>query len=340
MKKYYFLILILLNTFILPAQQISVNATIDTNAIVIGDQIKLKLELQKPENAQVLFPQINDTIIKEIEIVEEFPVDTVKQENGAISLSKTYTITSFDSGFYQIPPLAFTIVSADSDTIATNPVPLAVYTVKVDTSAHKIADIKAPYEAPLTFSEFWHEYFIYILSALFIIILLIAVYWYYRKTRKTENGIIEKQKPREPAHIIAIRRLNQLKDKKLWQNNKVKEYYSELTDIIREYMIYRFGIDALEMTSSEILQELKQLPEVNDEMYNKMRYLLTTADFVKFAKAKPLPDEHDTCMKNAIFFVENTKPVEETKNKESDNKADKDEADKNNTEENNLETKK
>ena len=241
------------------------------------------------------------------------------KKNGYIKLHKSYTLTSFDSGSYNIPGLAFTIVSADSDTITTNTLPLTVYTVKVDTSAHKIADIKAPYDAPFTFSEFWHEYFIYILSGLLIIILITALIWYYKKAKKSQIPENTKQKPREPAHIIALQKLNELKDKKLWQNNHVKQYYIELTDIIREYLIYRFGIDALEMTSSEILSAIKNIDTINDELYNKMQYLLTTADFVKFAKAKPLPDEHNTCMKNAYFFIENTKPIEIQKEQSTEN---------------------
>ncbi len=313
------LFLSIISTLNIFAQNISVDASIDTNAILIGDQLKLNLQLTKPANKQVLFPQLSDTITDKIEIIQEAPIDTVSNKNGIITLNKQYTITSFDSGYYHIPPLAFTIVNKDSDTITTNPLPLVVYTVKVDTASHKIADIKAPYETPLTFNEFIHEFGLYILIAIAILALLILAYWYYRKTKK-KNAELDKspKKPREPAHIIALRKLDELKDKKLWQNNNVKEYYSELTDILREYLVYRYNIDAMEMTSSEILSAIRNLNEVTDEVFNKMRYLLTTADFVKFAKAKPLPDEHDTCLKNAYFFVEETKPKEVNKEQKTE----------------------
>ncbi len=299
------------------AQQIEVSSKIDTNLITIGDQFTLTLSLKKSVNQDVSFPMLLDTVSKEIEIVEEKPVDTLSISDNIISLQKKYTLTSFDSGMYVLPQFNFTINNTDTDTVSTQEtILLQVLTLQVDTTQQKIADIKQPFEAPMTFMEFLDEYYMYILGALILIALIILGLWYRKKLKNTEPKQKQKaEKPKEPAHIIALRDLEQLKEEKLWQNNRVKEYYVELTNILRKYLYNRFDIYAMEMTSDEIVTEIKQLSEVNEELKNKTRQFLTIADFVKFAKANPLPNDHDTSMKTVYTFVEETKQIPvETKN--------------------------
>jgi len=293
------------------AQQVEVSSKIDTNLITIGDQFTLTLNLKKPVNEDVSFPILLDTISKEIEIVEEKPVDTLSISNDIISLQKKYTLTSFDSGMYVLPQFNFTINTSDTDTVTTQEtILLQVLTLKVDTTQHKIADIKEPFEAPMTFMEFLDEYYIYILSAIILIALIILGIWYRKKLKNAEPKEKPKvEKPKEPAHIIALRDLEALKEQKLWQSNMVKEYYVELTDILRKYLFNRFDVYAMEMTSDEILAAISQLPEVKEELKNKTRQFLTIADFVKFAKANPLPNDHDTSFKTVYTFVEETKQV-------------------------------
>jgi len=311
MKKMKFKILLVftLLSVISFSQKIEITSKIDTNLITIGDQFTLTLGLIKPLDKNISFPILLDTISKEIEIVEEKPIDTLSILDNIISLQKKYTLTSFDSGMFVLPQFNFTINETDTDTIVTQEtILLQVLTLKIDTTQHKIADIKQPFKAPMTFMEFLDEYYIYILIALILIALIILGLWYRRKLK---NAIPTEKpktvKPTEPAHIIALRDLEQLKEQKLWQNNKVKEYYVKLTDILRKYLFNRFDIYAMEMTSDEILTSISQLTEVNDELKNKIRQFLIIADFVKFAKANPLPNDHDTSMKTAFTFVEETK---------------------------------
>jgi len=293
------------------AQQIEVSSKIDTNLITIGDQFTLTLDLKKPINEDVSFPMLLDTISKEIEIVEEKPVDTLGISNDIISLQKKYTLTSFDSGMYVLPQFNFTINATDTDTVVTQEtILLQVLTMQVDTTQQKIADIKEPFEAPMTFMEFLDEYYMYILGTLILIALIILGLWYRKKLKNAEPKEKPKvEKPKEPAHLIALRDLEALKEQKLWQNNRVKEYYVELTDILRKYLFNRFDVYAMEMTSDEILAAVTQISEVNEELKNKTRQFLTIADFVKFAKANPLPNDHDTSMKTVYTFVEETKQI-------------------------------
>ena len=291
------------------AQQIEISSKVDTNLITIGDQFTLTLDLKKPVNEDVSFPMLLDTISKEIEIVKEMPVDTINVANNIISLQKKYILTSFDSGMFVLPQFNFTVNNTDTDTIATQETNLLqVLTLKVDTTQHKIADIKQPFEAPMTFREFLDEYYMYIIGAIFLIALIILGLWYRKKLKNAEPKAKPKvEKPKEPAHIIALRNLEALKEQKLWQSNRVKEYYVELTDILRKYLYNRFDVYAMEMTSDEILTAVTQISEVNEELKNKTRQFLTIADFVKFAKANPLPNDHDTSMKTVYAFIEETK---------------------------------
>jgi len=148
---------------------------------------------------------------------------------------------------------------------------------------------------------------LFLWGLLAILIIATAIYLYYRiKNKKPIIPIPEK--PQDPPYVIALRELNLLKDKKLWQKQQYKQYYSELTDILRIYLEKQFQIPAMESLSYEIIQYLKE-KMFNEDLIKNMQALLTTADFVKFAKATPLPDENDWHWKNAIAFVEQTKPI-------------------------------
>ena len=170
------------------AQQVEVSSKIDTNLITIGDQFTLTLNLKKPVNEDVSFPMLLDTISKEIEIVEEKPVDTLSISNDIISLQKEYTLTSFDSGMFVLPQFNFIINANDTDTVVTQEtILLQVLTMQVDTAQQKIADIKEPFEAPMTFMEFLDEYYMYILGTLILIALIILGLW-YRSYYDYESG--------------------------------------------------------------------------------------------------------------------------------------------------------
>ncbi|NSW45844.1 MAG: hypothetical protein HPY79_08525 [Bacteroidales bacterium] len=292
------------------AQVIQTQATINKNECLIGDQLKLELTLSKPKDKPISFPIFTDTLSKSIEIVNASGIDTIFKENNQIKLKQTLTITSFDTGAIVIPPLAF-IAPHDTtaDTIYTNELLLTVHALPVDTNKKTIFDIKPPLTEPFS----WKEILDYILWGLLILLILAIAVYIYLRIRKNKPIIPIPEKPKDPPYVVALNDLNKLKEKKLWQKQLYKQYYSELTDILRIYLEQQFNIPALESVSSELINYLKQHP-FDDELVRTMNALFTTADFVKFAKAEPLPDENDWHLKNAYLFVEKTKPTDlETK---------------------------
>lgn len=298
------------------AQNIQVSAKFDsTNNILIGDQIKLKIQATFPNGTILMWPVIKDTIIKQIEVTGRSKVDSVyTADKKNLTLSQTYTITSFDSGSYRIPSFEFNykfLKDTNNYIALTNELYLNVNTISVDTTK-AIRDIKVPLKAPITFRELLP----YIGGGIILIAIVLFIMYYIKKKRKSEPIIKFKQVRVVPSHEIALMNLQKLRDEKLWQNNKVKQYYVELTDILRKYFEDRFGIDALEMTTDEIMESVKSI-DIADELKRKLRNILILADLVKFAKANPVPNEHDICIENAFDIVNKTIPetvLEETIN--------------------------
>jgi len=291
------------------SQMITLQAKLDSNKILIGDQIKLHLLLNKTKDANVSFPILPDSLPGGIEIIERLKPDTLSKNGNNLSIQQSFVITSFDSGMRVIPPIGFEFVHDTlTDTIYTDSLYLMVSSPKIDTTKNSIFDIKAPIDEPFSLMEII-EYVLYGIAALLVIVAGIYV---YRKLKKREPLIKIPHKPADPPHIIALRELDALKEKKLWQNNHIKRYHSDLTEIIRKYIEDRFGIWALEMTSYEILDAIGHEKYVPEKLHSEIRFMFTTADFVKFAKAQPLPDENDTCMRYAYNFVNNTIPAPKT----------------------------
>lgn len=297
------------------AQLITVETRIDTTAIIIGDQINYSFEVTKPSDLQVHFPKLKDTLAEGIEIIEQHKIDTFLLEEDKQKLIKSYTITSFDSGLFYIPPFDFPFAYNEiNDTIKSKAGYLEVFTVPVDMQAG-IKDIKEPYKAPVTFVELLP----YLLGGMILaLIILLFIKYFSRKKSKKEGFVV--QKPKEPAHVIAFRELELLKQKKLWQQGKVKTYYSELTQIIREYIERRFDINAMEETSEEIFSEFRNRKLDKELYFELLRQLLIKADLVKFAKDQPLPDENESYYNHACSFVEHSK--EEKKMDDQEEKSD------------------
>ncbi len=289
------------------AQNIQVKAYLDTTTILIGDQIHINLFVDQPQGAKIIFPVLNDSIAGKIEVLTKAKIDTMFVGNGRLRLLQRNTITCFDSGVYQVPPLKFAFnLGAINDTITTVPLVLRVNTIPIK-DAKKIFDIKGIINIPFTFAEIL-PYILVSLGALLIIAL--AVYIYIRL--KQNKPIFLFQKPAEPAYVIAFRELKKLKSEKLWQKGQIKQYYTGLTDIIRTYIEGRFKILAMESTSDEIIAEIKNIEAIDKKSIVELMQLLETADLVKFAKAEPLPDENDNLWQVAYNFVLNTYKEPET----------------------------
>ncbi len=307
------------------SQTIAVKASVDTNVILIGDQIKLHFELNQPNDFQVNFPVLNDTIIDKIEILDRSKIDTVHVNNNSLLLKQDYLITCFDSGIYEIPAFKFAFKSKNdtlTDTISTRAFYIGVQTMKLDTTnANAIADIKMPMKAPLTIQEVLP----YILIGLAIIAVILLLIYFIKKRKKNEPLIKKRTKPKEPANIIALRDLDKIKKEKYWQKGKIKYYHSMITEVLRTYIENRFDIMAMEKTSQEIISSFTNNKLIDDDSFEKLKQILTLADFVKFAKLKPLPDENESSLNNAYQFVLKTKKVVDLSNPEKENIKDKSE---------------
>jgi hypothetical protein len=295
------------------AQEATATATLDTSSILIGDQIHLKLNLTVPRPASVVWANVADTITSKIEVIKRSTIDSVLtgQPEGMKTLTQMLTITSFDSGYIAIPPFIFLYKSkGDNDykSAETEAILLEVRRPEVNLS-DEIKDIKGPMKAPVTFAELLP----WILAALGVALLTYGIIYYIRKRRKAEPLIQLRHKPALPPHVIALEALENLRAKKLWQSGKIKEYHTELTEIIRVYIEGKFKVMALEMVTTDILESLRS-KAIESATQTKLKNMLELADMVKFAKEHPLPQEQEQSMDYAIDFVKDTIHVIEQEN--------------------------
>ena len=296
------LICVGISVFSLSAQTV-VKVTIDSTNILIGQQTKIHLEVAADKGQSLQIPMISDTLMAGVEVLDISKIDTIDIGNNRMQMKYDYLITAFDSAVYLLPP--FMVISGP-DTVYSAELALKVSTVPVDTESGKFYDIKDVRTPPFVLMDYLPG----ILLVLAIIVLIALVgYIIYRIINKKSLVPFKKEEPYVPPHIRAIRKLDAIKSEKLWQMGKIKEYHSEITDTLRKYIEERFGIGAMEMTSGEILADIKKYSDT-DIAYDNLRQILLTADFVKFAKYKPLPDENETSMSNAYLFVDTTKPEE------------------------------
>lgn len=298
------------------AQQIKATASLDSANILLGDQVKLFLEIDHPIGVEVTFPQVPDTIQGKIEVLGKTAVDTFEgDKSDYIKQVQAYTITCFDSGSYRIPPYWFGLnMNGAIDSIPSNGVTLNVYSMQIDTTKGP-ADIKMPYGAPLTLKEVTP----YILGVILIGAIIFFLLYSIKRKKKNQPIFMRPQKPKEPAHIVALRELDRIKSEKIWQQGKNKQYYSELTDTLREYIEDRFGIRAMEQVTDEILDSFRiQKNLLSNKSLANLSQILQIADLVKFAKYTPLPDDDNLSLVNAYFFINETKKEEVKKNNEAD----------------------
>lgn len=284
------------------AQYVEIKAKLDTNQVTIGDQFNLNLYINQPAGIEVRFPEITDSLAGKIEVLRQFVTDTLRTADR-LELNRKILLTCFDSGIYEIPPLPFALSSDNwSDSLFSNPIFLAVNTVPLDSM---IRDIKQPIQVPVSFAEIYP----YFLIGIVIAGLGYFIFYLIRKRKRKEPIFSIISKPQEPPHIIALRELDALRDAKLWQRNEYKQYYTRLTEIIRNYIERRFDIPAMEQTSYDILTSWKNKGNNDQDLYNILKQLLNLADLVKFAKEKPLPTDNESNLENAYVFVRMTKPV-------------------------------
>lgn len=306
-KLKYLFFLVIAGIAAAPAfpQVFSAKARLDTTSILIGDQVNLDLSFTFPAQIPVRWPLIGDTILHSIQVIDRSRIDTsYSADKKSVTMHQKIRITTFDSGFYTIPPVRFyyreppdTVIKS----VQTEMLLLNVHTVAVDTTK-VIKPIKGPLKAPLTFREILP----WLLLALAGILIIAAVVYYLRKRKKAGPVFQILSRPKAPPHEIALAELEKLRVRKLWQEGRVKEYHSELTDILRKYFENRFGIMAMEMTSAEIMDAMENGNMISQETNSRLSSILTMADLVKFAKMRPLPTENDLSMSNAVAVVNDT----------------------------------
>ncbi|MBC7553578.1 MAG: hypothetical protein H7257_06325 [Taibaiella sp.] len=279
-----------------------VSARLDTRQIIIGDQARLFLEAQhNPASGRLQWPALIDTFNK-LEIVEKGKIDTINN-GSSVTYRQRLLITGFDSGLFKVPPFQFTIIpQAGAALIAqTDSFQLLVQTVAVDTTKGF-----KPIKNIIFVKPGWLDYLWYIIAAVVFIALLIFVFVYFIKSKKI--AIPKPQAPEIPLQDRTLNLLNELDGNQLWQKNQVKEYYVELTDIVRNYIEQRFRTPALELTTDELLDKAKMHRELLPYV-SVLTVILQTADLAKFAKWQPLPQEHMDAIDNARKFVDTSRPV-------------------------------
>lgn len=310
------------------AQEVEVKASIDSSAILIGDQITVHLEVSHPAEISLKINESSDTLVNGIEILLQSEFDTTFLEGNRISMKKEFLITCFDSGMYVIPP--FEAFLTDTSISATfRSIPLYLWVTRTDTqpadSTDLIFDIKLPYGAPVSFREVLP----YLLGGVLLLGLATFLILFLKK-RKKDEPILRKIKPVEPAHVIALRELDRIKSEKIWQQGKVKLYYTRLTEVLRIYLENRYGILAMEQTSSDTLHSLLEIGFNDNRLYDKIEEILYLADMAKFAKANPLPNENENSLLSSYIFVNETKEawmkVADAENEVSDEKTEFNEA--------------
>ena len=277
------------------------------DSILIGDQLMYGVELRLVEEGTAFaFPEWKNDPRGGIIAVSPWLVDTVKvtkQKNGLprlLDIKAGLVITSFDEGLYELPQIVLQRQSKDGvvDTLYYEPMRIEVKTMPVDTATFVPHDIKGQIRYPVTMAEVlpWFaagQWFVV------LIILAVCLYIMYRKKDK----IFER--PKEPAHIVALRELDKYRGKDMWAPQKQKAFYSGITDALREYMSERYGVGAMEMTTAEIFEDMKRT-DAPAELLAQMKQLFELADFVKFAKFVASDQENAAALPAAVRFVTQT----------------------------------
>lgn len=291
--------------------QVSVEASIDQIEMLVGQQAHVTLKAVAKRESKVEFPQFQSTqqITPGVEVLTCQPQEEQDADNGFVEKSMVYTITSFDDTLYYLPPLT---VKVDGKPYKSKSLALKVLTLEVDTThVEQFFPPKGVQDNPFEWSE-WS--LIFWLSVLVLFLSAITYYLYIRlrdnKPIITHIRIVKKLLP----HQKAMKEIEQIKAEKMVTAEDSKEYYTKLTDTLRKYIEERYGFNAMEMTSSEIIEKL--MASQDQKALDELRQLFTTADLVKFAKYSTLINENDANLVNAIDFINQTKlenvPVEET----------------------------
>ncbi len=297
---------LLLTGSTLTQAQVTVDATIDSTQILIGQPVGITLQVSADQGADVSMPDYDSLqlLVPGVEVLHTSETDTNRINDGQrMVLTRRYIVTSFDSALYYLPPMQVKVGGKNYESKA---LALKVYTFEVDTlRPDSIFPMKTVMRPPFVWADWrpllWLSIAVLILTALLLYVII---------RLKDNKPIIRriKLKPRLAPHKAAMMKIEQIKEEKIWQQEDSKEYYTQLTDTLRQYINERYGFNAMEMTTPEIIEHLQ---EVNDpSAVDELRELFETADLVKFAKYSTLLGENDRNLVNAIEYINATKKEE------------------------------
>ena len=278
------------------AQNVQVNASIDSTHLAIGQQTLIHYEVTQDKDQQVTFPAFKDTLVSGIEILKVLPKDTIRLNDSRITVKQDILVTSFDSALYYIPGAEFV---AGVNMYKSNPLALKVITYDIADDSTEVVDIMGIKKPEFVIWDYLNIFYWILAVAAVCVLAYIA---YKRWRRRVDNPEELDDTPKVPPYDQAISSLESLKEQKLWQQGFNKEYYTALTDILRRYLSDEYHINAMEMTSSEILYEIRSNENVKPVISN-LKQILEVSDFVKFAKMTPLLDDNEMSMRDRKSVV-------------------------------------
>jgi hypothetical protein len=300
---YAFFVLAIVFSSLTSAQNVSAAASVDSTSVALGDWIRLMLEVKCPSTATVYFPVVKDSL-GSFEIVKQDSLQRTHNDSVTV-LSRIFTVASFRDGQKTIPsiPVSYRLGSDTTiRTAQTNPISIEVRAVAVDTGA-ALRDIKPPIAVPISAVEIA----LYAGSVIVSALILYFLYKYIRRRKGKSSEKVEVQ-PIVPPDLLAMQKLDELEAQRLWQQGEIKLFYSNATEIVREYFELRYGIMALEMTTGEVMHQLRS--RIDDRpVRNSIEEYLSHADLVKFAKHRPDLKENEDTIPQARSIIDHTKPV-------------------------------
>jgi hypothetical protein len=304
MKRWFLMIGLMLGLWsVALAQGVEVSAKVQDDHVAVGKPFSLDLTMKVPYGYYVEWNEFaTDTLSEQIDILKRSDMQRTADADSNIIVQQQLTLMTFDTGYVQIPPVGLTYAKSVEDQLRmkafTDPIQLYSSTITVDTT-QAFRPLMQPIEKPVSMKEV----FPWILGVLLLALigLIVWFFWKRRKPRVDENGEPIKG-PVTPPYDKAIGDLESLKQQKLWQVGKVKEYYSGLSDIAREYIEGQFKVNAVEMTTDDILREVQGL-NFDHEIYGKLKDTMELSDLVKFAKYTASSLENDNAMSDMTDFV-------------------------------------
>ena len=283
----------------------------ERDSVLVADQLLYGFQLDGVlEGTQLLLPGLPEEQDDKLMYLSPWVIDTVKvtkQGKGQprlMDIKGSVVISSFEEGLYELPQLIVGRMTSDGvmDTLVFDPMRLEVKTMPVDTATFVPHDIKAQIRYPVTFAEVmpWLGLFWFCSMLIILVVCLIIM-----NRRKNDPAFAHK----DPAHIVALRKLDSYRGNKLWAPEKQKTFYSGVTDTLREYISERYGIGAMEMTTAEIFDQMKSV-DLPKGLYEDVRELFDRADFVKFAKYVASDEDNAAALPVAVRFVTETYQTE------------------------------